>query len=330
MAAVEYAAKQASIPVIVHMQCSSHDSIRRAISLGSNSVMFDASRQELSDNIEMTRQAVALAHSCGVPIEGVFGDPAEKSFNDAGINNGLSVYKSIPNIKEYVERTGIDFLAIDNSILHGGKKGEIQFDLALLERIREAVDIPLVINGSSSITSDQYHKLIDHGVVQINYFAVLEELAIDQIKANLSHDCDNYRDAFLQINEVLAEEVQNCMEVWCSAGHAVDVLLQCGAWHNVEHVIVYNASTDDKLVIEEVMRKGIQLLSTIPGVRSVKVGKCVNEHGSYSYCWLIRFVNTKIIESYKNHPVHVQYADTFFRPIAADRITNDYEILEDL
>lgn len=330
MAAVEHAAKQASIPVAIHMDCPSLESIQRAIMLGSNSVMLDNPQQDLPDNIEMTRQAVVLAHDCGVSIGGKFGHLAGILTDDSNINEDQSVFSSIPEIKEYTERTGIDFLVIDNGMLYGSAKSVIRFDSALLARIRDAVDIPLVIHGSSGLTGDQYHNLIEHGVAKINYFNVLEKLAIDQIKANLSHECDNYSDTFLHINNVLVEKVQNCMKIWRSAGQAADVLKKCGAWNNVEHVIVYNASTDNQRVIEDMIRKGMQILSTIPGVRSVKAGRCVNEHGSYRYCWLIRFANRNVIGSYKSHPVHVQYADTYFRPNAVDRITNDYEILEDL
>ena len=63
---------------------------------------------------------------------------------------------------------------------------------------------------------------------------------------------------------------------------------------------------------------------------SVEIGKAVGDQGKYRYCWLIRFANDKVIDSYKNHPDHVAYADTSFRPLAGDRITNDYAILEDL
>jgi hypothetical protein len=45
---------------------------------------------------------------------------------------------------------------------------------------------------------------------------------------------------------------------------------------------------------------------------------------------LIRFASAEVIENYKTHPVHVEYADSFFRPLAADRITADYEMLDDL
>ena len=331
MAAVVYAAKRASVPVAIHMDhCSNLDSVQQAIALGSNSVMFDASQKDFPVNTEMTRQAVELAHGCGVPVEGELGYVAGISDDDDDATDESSIYTSVPEAKAYVERTGIDFLAISIGTVHGRMNGKMRLDSGLLTRIKESVNIPLVIHGGSGLTGHQYHKLIDHGVAKINYFTALSELAINQIKANLSRDCDSYRETFAHIKEVLVNEVQNCMQVWRSAGRAAEVLMQCGAWQNIEHVIVYNTSSNDPHVVEGMMRKGKQQLSTIPGVMNVQVGRAVDERGSYRYCWLIRFASAKVIEHYKTHPVHVEYADGFFRPIAADRITTDYEMLDDL
>jgi fructose-bisphosphate aldolase class II len=331
MAAVAHAAKRASVPVAIHMDhCTSLDSIRRAIALGSNSVMFDASQTDFPVNTEKTRRAVELAHSCGVPVEGELGYVAGISGDDGHAAEDSSVYTSVPEAKAYVERTGIDFLAISIGTVHGRTNGKMRFDSGLLMRIKESVNIPFVIHGGSGLSGQQYHKLIDHGVAKINYFTALSELAINQIRTNFARDCDSYREAFAHIKDALVKEVQNCMQVWRSAGRAAEVLMQCGAWQNIEHVIVYNTSSNDLQLIERMMRKGKQQLSSIPGVMRVQVGRAVDERGSYRYCWLIRFAGAEVIENYKTHPVHVEYADSFFRPLAADRITADYEMLDDL
>lgn len=331
MAAAVHAAKRASVPVAIHMDhCSSLDSVRQAIALGSNSVMFDASQDDFPVNTEKTRQAVELAHGCGVPVEGELGYVAGIAGDDDYVAEESSVYTSVPEAKAYVERTGIDFLAISIGTVHGRTNGKMRLDSGLLTRIKESVNIPFVIHGGSGLTGQQYHKLIDHGVAKINYFTALSELVINQIKANLARNCDSYREAFAHIQDALVNEVQNCMQVWRSAGRAAEVLMQCGAWRNVEHVIVYNTSSNDLQVIEGMMRKGKQQLSSIPGVMNVQVGRSVDERGSYRYCWLIRFASAEVIEIYKTHPVHVEYADSFFRPIAADRVTTDYEMLDDL
>ena len=328
MAAVERAAKRASIPVAIHMDhCASLESVRKAIALGSNSVMFDASQEQFLVNTDKTREAVALAHSCGVPVEGEVGYVAGISSEEDDEEKDISIRTSVPEAKVYVERTGIDFLAISIGTVHG-RANKIRIDSGLLARIRENLDIPFVIHGGTGLTSQQYHKLIDHGVAKINYFTGMVDLLIRQLKTNVSRNCKTYRDACANIKEALVQEVQNCMQVWRSTGRAAEVMVQCGAWQNVEHVIVYNTDTDDPLIIEDMLRKGVQQLSAIPGVMNVEAGKTADGKGSYRYCWLIRFANSSVIDSYRNHPAHVQYADSLFRPIAGDRISNDYEMLQ--
>ena len=330
MAAIVQAAKRSSVPIAVHMDhCSSLDAVGRAIKLGCNSVMYDGSNEDLPANINSTRQAVELARACGVPVEGELGHVAGIAGDNGDYSDDLSVHTSVQEAKVYVERSGVDFLAISIGTVHGRVNGKPRLDFTRLARIRESVDIPFVIHGGTGLSDQQYHRLIDHGVAKINCFTALAESAVQQIQANLSQQGASYREVFAKLSETIAMKVQHCMQMWGSAGRAAEVLMQCGAWQNIEHVIVYNTSVDEPAVVEEMLRKGKEQLSNIPGVLGVQIGKAIREQGAYRYCWLIRFAHESVIESYKTHPAHVAYADTFFRPIAADRISNDYEIVDD-
>lgn len=330
MAAAVKAAKRASVPVAIHMDhCSSLESISTGINFGANSVMFDGPHDDLAHNIKNTRKAVQLAHACGVPVEGEMGHVA--GINDDHCDNDeKTVHTSVIEAKHYVERTGVDFLAISIGTVHGHPGNRPKLDFARLSRIRENVPVPLVIHGGTGLSDQQYHKLIDLGVAKINYFTALAELALKQVKSNLSSDTAGYLEMSTHIIESISGEVQRCMQIGRSAGRAAEVMIQCAAWQNVEHVIVYNPSTDDAAVIEEMLRKGKEQLSKIPGVLEVEIGKSINDQGKYRYCWLIRFAHEEVFESYKTHASHVSYADQYFRPLASDRITNDYTIIEDL
>jgi fructose-bisphosphate aldolase class II len=330
MAAVVQAAKRSSVPVAVHMDhCSSLDSVGAAINLGCNSVMYDASNEDLPANINNTRQAVELAHACGIPVEGELGHVAGIAGDNGDYSDDLSVHTSVQEAKVYVERSGVDFLAISIGTVHGRVHDKPRLDFIRLARIRESVDIPFVIHGGTGLSDQQYHRLIDHGVAKINCFTALAESAVQRIRTNLQQEGATYREVFARLSETIAVKVQQCMQMWGSAGRAAEVLMQCGAWQNIEHVIVYNTSVNEPAVVEEMLRKGKGQLSTIPGVLDVQIGKAIRDQGAYRYCWLIRFAHESVVESYRTHPIHVAYADTFFRPIAADRISNDYEIVDD-
>ena len=329
MPAVLQAAKRSSVPVAVNMDhCTSLESVQAAIRLGCNGVMFDGSHAELPANIKKTSEVVELAHSCGVPVEGELGHVAGiKSDNG---DDDQTVQTSAAEAKVYVERSGVDFLAISIGTVHGQSNGSQRLDYNRLARINESVNVPLVIHGGTGLSERQYHKLIDHGVAKINYFTAMADLVVNQVRDNLAQNGCTYRDMVANVHRELSAAVSRMMHVWRSAGRAAEVMIQCGTWNNVEHVIVYNSSETDPTVIQIMLRKGKQQLSTIPGVMDVRIGRATNDKSKYRYCWLVRFAHESVIETYKSHPVHTAYADDYFRPIAEDRISSDYEILDDL
>jgi len=329
MSAIVTAAKRASIPVAIHMDhCSNMESVHSAIRHGCNGVMFEGAITELPENIKRTREAVDIAHSCGVPVEGELGYVA--GFNPDNAEDDQSIQTSVIEAKAFVERAGVDFLSISIGTVHGQNNGKIRLDFNRLSRIYESVHVPLVIHGGTGLTDQQYHKLIDRGVAKINYFTAVSELVVNQVRNNLTDKNAGYCEMIKSIHQEITAEAQRVMQVWRSAGRAAEVMIQCNTWNNVEHVIVYNASDDDPAVIQIMLRKGKQELSSIPGVIDVKIGRATDDKSKYRYCWLIRFAHETVIENYKKHPVHVAYANTYFRPIAADRITNNYEIFDDL
>lgn len=95
----------------------------------------------------------------------------------------------------------------------------------------------------------------------------------------------------------------------------------------VRHTIVFNIRED--ATHEEclaIIGKGKEMLSQIPGVLNVAHGVAVAEQPRYRYTFMIDFENEDVIPYYKHHPIHVEYADTWFRPLAVDRVTTDYRM----
>jgi len=72
------------------------------------------------------------------------------------------------------------------------------------------------------------------------------------------------------------------------------------------------------------MTEGRRVLSTIPGVREVFTGEAVKETAKYHYTWLVRFCHPAVIDSYREHPDHVAFANNLFHPVAGGRISIDY------
>ena len=99
----------------------------------------------------------------------------------------------------------------------------------------------------------------------------------------------------------------------------------CKPWHPVEHLIIYNTPVDDAKSAE-LAAEGRRMLDRIPGVRATWSGRAVKDDAGYRWCWLFRFAHAAVIDSYREHPDHVAYADKHFRPIAGDRISIDYHL----
>jgi fructose-bisphosphate aldolase class II len=325
MAAVERAARDCKVPVAIHLEHgASYVSAVRAINLGCNSVMVDASHEPFPVNVSETRRVVEMAHACGVTVEGELGYVAGGAGENAAKHPGAVIYTSVEEAKAYVERTGVDCLAVSIGTVHGRLRGRAKLDFERLKRINDALGLPLVLHGGSGLTEEQYHKLILHGIAKINCYTGLSDVAAKHIRASAQTHDGGYLETMQGIRSVLQEQVERSMRLWGSAGRAAEVLMQCQPWQPVEHVTMYNVEGAADAQLEAIMAHGREVLSAIPGVRRVFTGWAVAEQAQYRCCWLVEFAHAKVIESYRHHPEHVAFANQFFRPIAQDRISSDF------
>ncbi len=331
MPAVEKAAERASVPVAIHLDHGADlDSAVRGIKLGCNGVMIDASHQEFSENIRITRAVADTAHACGIAVEGELGYVPGVEGEDAERHPEALAYTTPVEAKAYVERTGVDFLAVSVGTVHGRMKGKPRLDYQRLKQINEALSIPLVIHGGTGLSDAQFRRLITNGIAKINYYTALAEVAGASIRSSASSRKGNsYTNLVRDVRQTVSAEVESKMRLWGSAGRAAEVLARCQPWTPVEHVILYNLSGGDPEQAEMLMAEGRRVLGAIPGVREVVTGKTARENARYRYTWLIRFCHPKVIDSFREHPDHVAFADKLFRPLASDRVSVDYRIETD-
>ncbi len=330
MPAVEAAARRASVPVAIHLDHgASLESAVRGIRLGCNGVMVDASHEPLEENIARTRAVVEMAHGCGVPVEGELGYVPGVEGEDAERHPGEITYTTVDEARRYLEQTGVDFLAVSIGTVHGRMQGAPRLDLDRLAAIDAALGIPLVIHGGTGLSEAQFRALIERGVAKINYYTALADAAGARIRANAADGGRRgYTALVAGIREAIATEVERCIRLWGAAGQADAVLETAAPWQAVDHVILYNAPDLDEAAAHEMMAEGRRVLAAIPGVRSVTTGEAVRENPRYRYAWLIRFASPTVIDTYRDHPDHVAFADGHFRPVARDRVSMDYRAVE--
>jgi fructose-bisphosphate aldolase class II len=324
MPAVEAAARRTTVPVAIHLDHgASLQSATDGIRLGCNGVMVDNSSAPFADNVAKTRAIVDMAHACDVPVEGELGYVAGVEGEDAERHPGDVVYTSVEEASEYVKSTGVDFLAVSIGTVHGRLQGEPQLDFERLSQINAALNIPLVIHGGTGLSDEQFQRLIANGVAKINYYTALADAAGEQISDNLGQGARGYTQCVRDIQPAIQAECERCIQLWGSAGRAAELLGECRPWENVEHLIFYNLTCSEQEA-EHVIAEGEQVLATIPGVRRVFAGEVLDKSHPYRYCWRVQFASAAVVDAYRDHPLHVQYANSHFRPNAGDRITEDF------
>jgi fructose-bisphosphate aldolase class II len=330
MAATERAAQRAAIPVAIHLDRGrSLELAVRAINCGCNGVMVDAEHTDFASNVALTRRVAEMAHACGVTVEGALGYAAGDEGADAARRSREVLHTSVEEVCAYVEKTGVDCLAVSVGKVEERLRGRPELDFDRLAQIDESLPVPLVIHGDSGLSGEQYRRLIENGVAKINYFPSLFDSAAGEIRAAAARDT-GAGDIGLckEVRSTVQAEVERVSHLFGSAGRAEEVLATARPWRTVEHLIVYNTSGASEAEVDAMMARGREVLSRIPGVRRVATGRAVKQDVPYRCCWIIEFASKQVIDSYRDHPDHVAFADELFRPIAGDRLSIDYELTE--
>ncbi len=330
MAATVAAARRCLVPVAIHLDHgASLQSAERGIRLGCNGVMVDSSNLPFEQNVASTRAITDMAHACGVFVEGELGYVAGVEGEDADKHPGEIVYTSVEEAATYIARTQVDCLAVSIGTVHGRMRGTPHLDLDRLAHINDAIKIPLVIHGGTGLADEQYRQLIARGVTKINYYTALADAAGACIRDNAANDARcGYTGLVRGVRKAIAAECERMIKLFGSANRADAVLKIARPWREVAHVIIYNTNDQDNARAEKMMMHGHAALTDIPGVRQVATGRAIKAQAQYQYCWLIRFAQAEVIQSYRVHPAHVKFADEHFRPHASDRISIDYELID--
>lgn len=325
--AVEAAAKRASIPVAIQLDHgSSIGSVIKAINLGCNGVMLDASNQNFTDNIETTRNVVEMAHRCGVAVVGELGYVAGKVGEGAEQHPGETAFTIPSEAKAYVERTQVDFLAVSIGTVQGRLNSRAKLDYTRLKQLNQTVNIPLVIHGGSGLNEDQFHKLTSNGVAKIDYYTALSDTAASAMRTGCKgNPKGSFTDLKKDVKEAIFVEVQRCLRQWGSAGRAAEVLEQCEPWLTVEHLITHNVNSKSVDELTHVMIEGKKILLNIPGVRNVFTGEAMQEKNKYRFCWLVHFTHKSALQSFHEHQCFNDFLKKKLTPLTCDFLNVDYK-----
>lgn len=164
---VKTAVEETDIPIALHLDHGdTYELCKACIDGGFTSVMIDGSSHSFEDNVSLTKKVVEYAHSKGIPVEGELGQLAGIE-DDVKVNDENASYTRPDQVEEFVERTGVDSLAIAIGTSHGaykfkpGHKPQLRFDI-LEEVAKRLPKFPIVLHGASSVLQ----KYVD--IIQAN------------------------------------------------------------------------------------------------------------------------------------------------------------------
>jgi fructose-bisphosphate aldolase class II len=320
--AVRKAAEQTSVPVGINLErTQSLASAVRAIRDGCNCITFDASARALLHNIEHTRPVAEMCHACGITVGGTLGDLSRLRDEAAvalDVSGDASSWRG--RIDTYAERAGVDFVSVKADTLAEGSGH------ASKTKIDPRIKAPRLLHAETALSAEALPRLTGHGVTSIRIDSSLVAAAEHSLRQRGGKGLgDAYLRLMGDVRTAIREEAARCMQLSGSTDQAHDVLTQCRPWREVEHLIIYNVADLSEAGVLSMMDEGRRALTHIPGVRSVFTGQSVENGKAFPYCWLIRFCNPAVIESYAAHPQHVAFADNLFRPHAKERISIDYK-----
>lgn len=167
-------AKASKVKVCVHLDHGEDfEYCKRAVALGFTSVMIDYSTKSYEENVAGTREMVEYAHAHGVDVEAELGALPQREGGGESASDPSALYTKPHLVPDFLERTGVDALAIAFGTAHGIYKTKPVLNTQIITEVRKVTDIPLVMHGGSGISHEEYREVIRLGIDKINYYSYM-------------------------------------------------------------------------------------------------------------------------------------------------------------
>ena len=154
-----------TVPVALHLDHGTYEGCYKCIKAGFTSIMFDGSHYSIEENIEKTKELVAVAHRLGLSIEAEVGSIGGEEDGVIGMGECAD-----PNECKAIADLGVDMLAAGIGNIHGKYPANWPgLSVETLAAVREKTGaLPLVLHGGTGIPEDMIKKAIELGVSKIN------------------------------------------------------------------------------------------------------------------------------------------------------------------
>jgi fructose-bisphosphate aldolase class II len=241
---VKTAAQLSPVPLAMHLDHGEDfDTAAKCVEAGFTSVMIDGSFLKFEENVAMTKRVVTIAHPKGVSVEAELGKLA--GVEERSVEEKEAILTDPRTAVEFVEKTGVDTLAVAIGTSHGAYKfkSESKLDIERLRTISQKIGIPLVLHGASSvpqwlvkkatkygaslggakgIPEEELKKAIGFGIAKINIDTDLRlafTATVREVLANSPKEFDP-RKILGPAKEAMKEVAKSKMRLFGSSGRA--------------------------------------------------------------------------------------------------------------
>ena len=213
-------ADEFDVPAVLHVDhCTKLDMIQDCEDYGVTSVMIDASKESFEDNNALPRRVVEYAQRYGVSVEGELGKIGGREEN-VSVTDREANMTDPAKVPEFVERTGVDALAISIGNAHGFYKGTPKLDFDRLTTIRGMVDCGLVLHGGTGIPEEDFIRAVKCGMNKINVGTELKYCCSQTMRAAAAAKPDE-----IDIRKLVGGNREACKEIVL---HKIDLFGSAG------------------------------------------------------------------------------------------------------
>ena len=217
-------AKKAKVPVCVHYDHGlTFEKCMEALQLGFSSVMYDCSTDSYEDNVAKVAEMVKICHAMGASVEGELGHVGDNEGSAEGSDHLLdpsAFFTDVTLAKDFVERTGVDALAVAVGNAHGDYKFPPKLDFDRISDIAARTGVPLVLHGGSGLSDSDFRTAIQRGICKVNIFTDIDKAGKAGVEEGIAAGAKTLMGLIPYSIAAMKKVVANKMELFGSIGRA--------------------------------------------------------------------------------------------------------------
>ena len=206
-------AKNATVPVALHLDHGSSTTLcTQALCAGYTSIMIDASKLPLEENIALTKSVVDICASVDIPVEGELGQVGGKE-DDTESEGGYTIPSEA---LRFEKETGVSSLAVGVGTAHGHYTHTPVLNAQLISELRGLLAIPLVLHGASGLADDVVRDCIHRGICKVNYATELRTAYSNGVRETLAQDINTFdpkaygKAGIAKVRDVVLSRIKIC------------------------------------------------------------------------------------------------------------------------